>query len=53
MVVIGPEGGLGPEETEALKPWARLDLGPTVLRAETAAIAAATLVAARRAAGFS
>jgi 16S rRNA (uracil1498-N3)-methyltransferase len=47
LVVIGPEGGLAENEIEELDPWARLDLGPTVLRAETAAIAAATLVAAR------
>jgi 16S rRNA (uracil1498-N3)-methyltransferase len=44
LVVIGPEGGLGEAEVEALKPWARLDLGATVLRAETAAIAAAALL---------
>lgn len=52
LVVIGPEGGLSDAEVGALRPWARLGLGPTVLRAETAAIAAAALLAARRAAGF-
>ena len=48
LAVIGPEGGLGGTEVEALKPWARLDLGPHILRAETAALAAATLLVARR-----
>ena len=51
LIVVGPEGGLGAGEMEALAPFARLDLGPTVLRAETAAIAAAVLLSARRAAG--
>jgi len=48
LAVVGPEGGLGGAEVEALKPWARLDLGPHILRAETAALAAATLLVARR-----
>jgi 16S rRNA (uracil1498-N3)-methyltransferase len=48
LVVVGPEGGLAAPEVEALKPWARLDLGPHILRAETAALAAAALLAARR-----
>ena len=48
LVVVGPEGGLSEPEVEALKPWARLDLGPHILRAETAALAAAALLAARR-----
>jgi 16S rRNA (uracil1498-N3)-methyltransferase len=48
LVLVGPEGGLGEAEVAALAPWARLDLGPHVLRAETAALAAATLLAARR-----
>jgi len=42
LAVIGPEGGLTPEEVAALAPWGRLGLGPHVLRAETAALAAAT-----------
>jgi 16S rRNA (uracil1498-N3)-methyltransferase len=46
-VLIGPEGGWAPEE-EARFP-ATMGLGPTVLRAETAAIAAASLLAALRA----
>jgi len=52
LVVVGPEGGLAGAEVEALKPWARLGLGPHILRAETAAIAAGALLAARRADGF-
>jgi 16S rRNA (uracil1498-N3)-methyltransferase len=48
LVVVGPEGGLADSEVEALKPWGRLDLGPHILRAETAALAAAALLAARR-----
>jgi 16S rRNA (uracil1498-N3)-methyltransferase len=48
LVLVGPEGGLGEAEVAALAPWTRLDLGPHVLRAETAALAAATLLAARR-----
>jgi 16S rRNA (uracil1498-N3)-methyltransferase len=48
LVVVGPEGGLTDSEVEALKPWARLDLGPHILRAETAALAAAALLAPGR-----
>jgi 16S rRNA (uracil1498-N3)-methyltransferase len=48
LVVVGPEGGLSGAEVEALAPWARLGLGPYVLRAETAAVAAATVLAAIR-----
>jgi RsmE family RNA methyltransferase len=44
LVVIGPEGGLAPTEIDTLTPWARLGLGPHVLRAETAALAAATIL---------
>ena len=41
-VFIGPEGGFSPSELDALRKRCdhRLRLGPTVLRAETAAIAA-------------
>ncbi|HVW35114.1 MAG TPA: RsmE family RNA methyltransferase [Acidimicrobiia bacterium] len=49
LVVIGPEGGLTPAEVGSLKAWARLDLGPHVLRAETAALAAAALLGPGRA----
>ena len=47
LVVVGPEGGLSAGEAEALAPWARLDLGPHILRAETAAIAVGALFSAR------
>lgn len=50
LVVVGPEGGLAEAEVDALTPWARLDLGPHILRAETAALAAATLLATGRSA---
>lgn len=43
LVAVGPEGGWAPGEVDALRPWRRLGLGPFVLRAETAAVAAATL----------
>lgn len=48
LVVVGPEGGLTPAETEGLSPWRRLGLGPHILRAETAAVAAATAVGLMR-----
>jgi 16S rRNA (uracil1498-N3)-methyltransferase len=50
LAVVGPEGGLTGAEVEALAPWGRLGLGPHVLRAETAALAAATVLGAGRAA---
>ena len=49
LVVVGPEGGLADDEVKALGPWGRLDLGPHVLRAETAALAAAAVLAGVRA----
>jgi 16S rRNA (uracil1498-N3)-methyltransferase len=48
LIVVGPEGGLTGAEVDGLRPWARLGLGPHVLRAETAAVVAAAVVAARR-----
>jgi 16S rRNA (uracil1498-N3)-methyltransferase len=48
-VLIGPEGGFDEAERARLrdlKPVARLSLGPRVLRADTAAVAALTLVQA-------
>lgn len=46
LVVIGPEGGLSPAEVEHLDPWGRVGLAVHVLRAETAALAAAVLLRA-------
>jgi 16S rRNA (uracil1498-N3)-methyltransferase len=52
LAVVGPEGGLTGAEVEDLGPWARVGLGPHILRAETAALAAATVLGAgRRSAG--
>ena len=45
-VLIGPEGGFSPEERALLRAranTARLSLGPRILRADTAAVAALTL----------
>lgn len=47
LVLVGPEGGWAPEELAAGP--ARVGLGPTVLRAETAAVAAGVLLCALRA----
>ncbi len=46
MVIIGPEGGFTVEETETARRggFQLASLGPRILRAETAAIAAVTLV---------
>jgi 16S rRNA (uracil1498-N3)-methyltransferase len=46
-LLIGPEGGWAPEELACGRP--RVALAPTVLRTETAAIVAATLLTALRA----
>jgi 16S rRNA (uracil1498-N3)-methyltransferase len=48
-IAIGPEGGFAPEELEAfdLSSFSRVSLGPRVLRAETAAIAAIVVLQAR------
>jgi 16S rRNA (uracil1498-N3)-methyltransferase len=48
IVVVGPEGGFDPGETEALGPTARLGVGPHVLRAGTAALAAVAALSGRR-----
>ncbi len=46
-VVVGPEGGLEPTEIEAFADAGHLSLGPYVLRAETAPIAAVSVLLAR------
>jgi 16S rRNA (uracil1498-N3)-methyltransferase len=46
MILIGPEGGWTPEEETAAP--ATVDLGPLVLRTETAALVAGALLAALR-----
>jgi len=48
VVAIGPEGGFAPDELTALGRAPRLALGPFVLRAETAAIAACATLHSRR-----
>lgn len=47
-LLIGPEGGIAAEEAEAATTsgWQTISLGPRILRAETAALAAVTLVSA-------
>jgi 16S rRNA (uracil1498-N3)-methyltransferase len=48
-VLVGPEGGFAEDERAALLQLAnivRLALGPRILRADTAAVAALTLVQA-------
>jgi len=47
VVLVGPEGGWAPEESACGRPT--VGLGPHVLRAETAAIAAGALLVAKRA----
>lgn len=50
-VLVGPEGGFAPEERErllGLPQTVRLSLGPRILRADTAAVAALALVQAVR-----
>ncbi len=48
-IAVGPEGGFAPEEIALALAhgWTAASLGPRVLRVETAALAAAALVAAR------
>jgi 16S rRNA (uracil1498-N3)-methyltransferase len=49
VLVVGPEGGFGPAEDEALRDAGAVSarLGPTVLRASTAGAVAAALVLSR------
>jgi 16S rRNA (uracil1498-N3)-methyltransferase len=46
-ILIGPEGGWTDAEREAASAWTRVSLGPNVLRAETAAIAALSAIQMR------
>ena len=48
-VLVGPEGGWTEDELAAVPDTHRISLGPNVLRAETAAMAAGVLMAALRA----
>jgi 16S rRNA (uracil1498-N3)-methyltransferase len=48
LVAVGPEGGFDPAELHGFGDAPRLGLGPHVLRAETAAIAAAVALGGRR-----
>ena len=48
LVVVGPEGGLEPDEVAALGPVGRFGVGPHVLRAETATVAVASALALTR-----
>ena len=48
LAVVGPEGGLTDAEVAFLDPRVRLGLGPHVLRAETAAVAAAAVLSLLR-----
>jgi 16S rRNA (uracil1498-N3)-methyltransferase len=50
VVVVGPEGGLVPPEREAFLAagFHRVRLAPGLLRFETAALAAAAVVASQR-----
>lgn len=45
VIAVGPEGGLADEEVEAARTagWRLVDLGPRVLRVETAAVVLATM----------
>jgi RsmE family RNA methyltransferase len=47
VVLVGPEGGWAESELALALP--RMDLGPLVLRSETAAVASACLLSALRA----
>jgi hypothetical protein len=53
LAVVGPEGGLEPDEIAQLGVVCRLGVGRHVLRAETAAVAVATALALSRRIGHS
>lgn len=44
IIFIGPEGGIDPKELEVLKSYTTITLGKRILRAETACIAATTII---------
>lgn len=48
ILAVGPEGGWAPEELSLFSEsgWSSVSLGPTILRAETAAIAATAIIMA-------
>ena len=48
LVLVGPEGGFDARERELLAAAPRLTIGAHVLRAETAAVAVAAVLASRR-----
>ncbi len=48
LLLVGPEGGFDPDELALLAHAPRLAVGPYVLRAETAAVAAAAVLTVRR-----
>lgn len=50
-IVVGPEGGFAPGEIDALGPHRVVAVSPTVLRTETAPVAIAAVLAARRLGG--
>src|SRR5579884_69339 len=45
-VLLGPEGGWSDPERECFASWTRVSLGPRILRAETAAVAALAILRA-------
>ncbi len=45
-ILIGPEGGWTGDERSSFDQWTRVSLGPLILRAETAAIAALAIIRA-------
>jgi 16S rRNA (uracil1498-N3)-methyltransferase len=47
-VVVGPEGGLDPEDVRGFGACERMGVGPHILRADTAPIAIAAVLATRR-----
>ena len=49
VVLVGPEGGLAPDELAALESAPRLRLGPHVLRSSTAPAAAVAVLSAEAA----